>query len=126
MMAQYETQLVYRREDENGDMVLGAYDGGFVSGLEAMRQVLKTRLYAGQGEWWEGDDTAVPWFSEVLGTMLRKNRLSEINMMIVNRIMDTVGVTGVKSISSGIVGREFHFSCTVSTVYGELPMEVNV
>lgn len=124
MNATYETQLLCRAVDENGDMVFGAGDAGFVNGAEAMDQVIKTRLAAGAGEWWEGDDTAIPWFSEVLGSMIRENRVSEIDLLVVNRLLDTVGVTGVDNIQSSITGRQYHFSCTAHTVHGDVEVSI--
>jgi len=125
MNADYTTQLIYRREDENGDYVLGDTGQGFLSGREAMTQVLKTRLRACRDEWWEGDATAVPWFTDVLGRLLSQGKVSEIDLMVVNRIMDTVGVTGVRDIQSRVQNRVYRYSCTASTVYGDVKVEVS-
>lgn len=125
MNATYATQLVYRREDENGDMVFGAGEEGFIEADKAMSQVLKTRLAAGAGEWWEGDDTAIPWFTGVLGSMCREGRKDEIDLLVINRIMDTVNVIGIDDIKSEIVNRQYRFSATVHTVYGDVTAEVN-
>ena len=125
MQAQYETQLLYRRMDEDGDIVFGAPGNGFIDGQNAMLQVLKTRIAACEGEWWEGDDTAIPWFTDVLGSMSIQDVIDEIDLMVVNRIMDTVGVNSVSDINSYVENRVYHFSCKVSTVYGEVDLEVS-
>ena len=67
MLSQYETQLKYRRIDENGDVVFGGGESDFLDGKRAMEQVLKTRLGSAEGEWWEGDETALPWFTDMIG-----------------------------------------------------------
>lgn len=125
MLAQYETQLRYRRFDENGDVVFGEGDTGFLSGKEAMEQVLKTRLGSAEGEWWEGDETALPWFSEMIGTTYTKERVEEFDLLVINRIMDTVGVISVSDIESGVENRRYFFRCKVQTVYGEVKAEVS-
>lgn len=125
MLSTYDTQLIYRAEDENGDMVFGAGDAGFIDGSDAMSQVLKTRLAAGDGEWWEGDSGAIPWFTDILGSMIRDGRKADIDLLVIARITDTVNVTGVADIKSEIVNRQYRFRCTVHTVYGDVTAEVS-
>lgn len=125
MQATYETELRCRRLDENGDVMFGAGDAGFVYGLEAMVQVLKTRIASIAGEWWEGDDeSTIPWMTEIVGEMLPAGRDEEISLMIVDRITDTVGVLDVEDVECEVVDRHLRFSCTANTVYGEVPVEV--
>ena len=128
MLAQYETQLKYRRMDENGDMVFGETgDAGFLQQKDAMAQVIKTRLAACEGEWWEDDPGALPWYTEILGSMVTQGRVEEIDLMVIERIMDTVGVISVSDIESSVERqrRHYHFTCTAHTVYGDVPVEVN-
>lgn len=125
MNAQYETQLKYRQLDENGDMTFGAGEANVLDGLDAMRQALKTRLGAVRGEWWEGDDGALPYFTEILGKRTTAANRQIIDLLIVERIMDTRGVVSVQNVESGFDGRRYHFRCTVNTVYGQLNQEVN-
>lgn len=125
MLAQYETKLKYRKQDENGDMTFGGSDADFVETAAAMKQVLVTRLGACEDEWWEGDDAAIPWFSDVLGQMVAQGKVEEIDLLVIERIMDTVGVNSVSNITSGVTNRKYHFSCTVNTVYGSIPVEVS-
>lgn len=125
MIADYLNQLKCRRVDSDGDMIFGA-DNSLVEGQEAMLQVLKTRLAAAEGEWWEGDDTAVPWYTEIVGFMAPEGRREEIDMMVIDRITDTVGVISVDDIQSSIENRRYTLECTVQTVYGEIPIEVSV
>ena len=113
MKAQYETALGYRRLDENGDMVFGQSNTGILQDRAAMAQVLKTRLAAVEGEWWEGDDGALPYFSEILGARG------------VERIMDTIGVLSVENVESTFEHREYRFKCDVNTVYGSIQVEVS-
>ena len=125
MNSQYLTQLTYRKLDADGDMIFGATSGGWLSELEAMRQVILTRLRAIRDEWWEGDRTALPWFTEILGGRGTEERRQAFDLMAIDRIMDTVGVISVSDVQSGISNRRYHFSCKVQTVYGMTTAEVN-
>lgn len=125
MIAQYETKLKYRKTDENGDMVFGGGDSDFLDGAAAMEQVLKTRLAVIDGEWWEGDEGAMPWTSEVLGQMVTQNRINEIDLMVIDRIMDTIGVISVSNIESGVTNRQYYFRCMVQTIYGSVQAEAS-
>lgn len=124
MLAQYETNLMYRRTDENGDMLLGLSPGvAFSSHLEAMGQVLKTRLAAVEGEWWEGDYGALPYMTDILPAYATDENREIIDLMVIERIMDTVGVISVSDVVSSIENRRYTFHCNVQTVYGETTAE---
>lgn len=126
MQQQYATKLRYRRLDENGDMLLGVGEAGWLSGLDAMRQLISTRLRSIEGEWWEGDPTAIPYLTEVIGAPATERNRQIIDLMVIGRIMDTVGVDSISDITSTFSGRSYSFSCTVHTIYGDTTAEVNV
>lgn len=127
MLAQYNTQIKVRRMDENGDMIFGSTaPDAFLEGTEALAQVLSTRLKAIQGEWWEGDEGALPWMTDILGSMVSRGHRDEIDLMVIDRIMDTVCVNSVDNISSEITNRHYKFSCTAHTVHGDVPVEVTL
>lgn len=126
MIAQYTTNLKYRRLDENDDMMFGHGDGDFLYGLEAMRQVIQTRLKAIRNEWWEGDPTAIPWTTDVIGARVSQFSKEKIDLMIIERLMDTVGVNSVSDIESSFINRRYSFQCNVQTVYGETTGQVNI
>lgn len=127
MKAQYETNLVCRAMDEDGDMRFGEGQNGQLHTLDAMKQVLKTRLGAVAGEWWEGDEGAIPYFDgNVLGAIANDKTKDAIDLLVINRIMDTVGVTGVSNVESSIENRRYHFTCSVQTVYGTTTAEVSL
>ena len=125
MQAQYETKLIYRRLDENGDYVWGNSMNDMLSGQDAMRQVIQTRLRAIQGEWWEGDRTALPYFGEMLGAPGSMSQIRRIDLMVIARLMDTIGVLNVTNFQSSYNNRQYQCSCTAHTVYGDVYAEVN-
>ena len=122
--SQYGTQLKYRRLDEDGDMLFGHGEADFRTDIEAMAQVIKTRLSAFEGEWWEGDIGALPYFTEILGMASTEANCAAVDLMIINRIMDTVGVISVSDVESFVENRHYRFNCKVQTVYGETKAEV--
>ena len=126
MIAKYETNLKYRRRDENGDMVWGHGQQDYLSGLDAMAEVIKTRLGAIQGEWWEGDSTALPYYTEILTAYRTDENKSKIDLMIIERLMSTRGVLSVTNISSFYSGRNYTFKANVNTVYGTTRAEVTL
>lgn len=127
MKAQYETNLVCRAMDEDGDMRFGEGQNGQLHTLDAMKQVLKTRLGAVEGEWWEGDEGAIPYFGgSVLGAVVSEKTKDTIDLLVIDRIMNTVGVIGVTNIESTVANRQYHFTCSVQTVYGTTTAEVSL
>ena len=126
MQAQYETKLIYRTLDKNGDYVWGNSMNDMLSGQQAMRQVIQTRLGAIQGEWWEGDRTAIPYYTEVLGAPGGEQRRQAIDLMIISRLMDTVCVLSITDFESSLINRKYQCTCTVHTVYGKVSAEVTI
>ena len=125
MENQYTTNLIYRKLDANGDRIFGHNSDDFLSGKEAMKQVLLTRLKSIQGEWWEGDATAIPYF-DILGAYGTAAAKERFDLLVLDRINDTVGVTGTDGIESDISKGTYSFSCNVHTVYGEVEVEAEI
>ena len=126
MIAQYETNLACRKRDERGDMLFGNSINDYASTLEAMVLVIQSRLRAMKGEWWEGDSTALPYFGEILNAYQTEENKAIIDLMVVERIMDTRCVVSIADVYSRYEGRNYFFQCTVNTLYGTTPMEVTL
>ncbi len=124
MISDYERNLRCRRRDENGDIVWGHGMQDYASGLDAMGEVIRSRLQAVQGEWWEGDATALPYYDEIMTAYQTSQNRAMIDLMVIDRIMDTRGVLSVSDVSSEIKNRQYVFKCKVNTVYGVTPAEV--
>ena len=126
MQAQYETRLIYRGLDDNGDYVWGNSMNDMLSGQNAMRQVIQTRLGAIAEEWWEGDSTALPYFTEILGAPGGVERQRRIDLMVISRLLDTVCVLKVTDFQSSYENRKYQATCNVLTVYGNIAAEVTI
>ena len=124
MISDYERNLRCRKRDENGDIIWGHGSDDYVTGLDAMAEVIRSRLQAVQGEWWEGDVTAIPYYDEIISAYQTKQNQAMIDLMVIDRIMDTRGVLSVSNVFSEIRDRKYTFRCTVNTVYGTTPAEV--
>jgi hypothetical protein len=118
-------EMLYRKLSETGDMALGQGEQGFVSGLAAMEQSIATRLKTFQGEWWEEDPGALPMMTDILGLPQNEKNKAMIDLLIIARITDTVGVVSVHDVKSEYApGRKYIFSCKAKTTYGEAKVEV--
>ena len=120
---EYLTELRYRRLDANGDMILGTVRAPMLDKLDAMVQLIRTRLLQFEEEWWESTD-GLPLFTQILGRPRSEDTRLSAELAIINYISETVGVTAVYNAQSEYVpDRGFHFMCRVKTVYGDV--EVN-
>ncbi len=126
MIPQYETNLIYRKLDENGDSLFGHGAEDFLTGVEAITQAILTRLRAIRAARWEGGPSALPGMTEILGAPATGRDREMIDLMVIDRIMDTVGVLSVRDVASEIRGRAYTFSCVADTVYGSAAIEFTV
>ena len=112
--------LLYRRRTPDGDMTMGEKP---ISNLTAMAEVVKTRVGELMGAWWEdGEDE--PTFMDYLSKPITEDNRFKVELMIIDQIQSTVGVTGVYDVSSTFLkDRSFQYSCRVTTEYGEFNAE---
>jgi hypothetical protein len=118
--------MIYRRLDVNDDYILGSGQQTFVSGADAVRQAIYTRLKLLLEEWWEDNEDGLPLFQSILGA--RVNSQQAIDVIIRNRIQGTADVTDVYDFISSFdtQTRAYRFQCQVDTVYGELTLDQEV
>lgn len=115
--------LLYRRRTEQGDMTMGEEP---LSGLDAMREAIMTRIGELMGAWWEdGEDGGT--IREALSRPVSDENRQQIELMIIDQIQSTVGVTKVYDAESTFLkDRSYKFSCRVETVYGEITAEATL
>jgi hypothetical protein len=118
--------MIYRRLDSNGDYILGSGHQTFVSGVDAVRQAIYTRLKLLLEEWWEDRDDGLPLFQSILGA--RVNSQQAIDTIIRDRIRGTTDVTDVFDFTStfDVQTRTYRFQCQVDTAYGEIAIDEEV
>lgn len=118
--------MIYRREDENGDYMLGTDSGEFLSGSAAVAQAIITSLKLLVGEWWEDVNNGLPLWQSILGQPGSEVNKLSIDNIIRGRILET-NLDGVKLVSSidDYTGnydaslRSYTFEAVVTTIYSE-------
>ena len=114
----------YRALDASGDMVFGRGAAAFLTGAQAVRQALETRLRLFCGEWWESPDEGLPLFQQMLGRPQTQAQKELMDLLVTERIADTRKVTRVYDAQSALDGRTYRFTCNVQTEFGETTVEV--
>lgn len=94
--------------------------GNFISDLDAVAQIIATRLKLFQGEWFLNLSDGLPLFQRILGTSGAERNLQVITNLISQRILQTVFVTAINSITATYVNRKFTFTAQVQTSFGPL------
>lgn len=110
--------MKYRKLDNDGDYVFGHGDNDFLFDVDAVGQLIKTRLKLLLGEWWEDLEDGLPLFESILGLSGTDENTKAVDMLIQNRIMNTDGVTNIKKFSSGINKRVYDMQAVANTIYG--------
>jgi len=111
--------ITYRRLDPNGDPYCGQGQANFVSDIDAVAQIIATRLKLLQGEWWENLNAGTPLFQSILG---RSAPYQAASLILQQRILGTPFVASISNVQTGYDGstRAFTFSCQVLTQFGAL------
>lgn len=111
-------QLLYRRRAKDGDMTLGEPP---LSGIDAMREVIKTRIGELLGAWQaDAGETFMTYLSRPVNDENRR----ALELLVVEKILTTPHVKGVSDVQTTYLkDRSFAFSCRVRTAYGEITAE---
>jgi len=112
--------MLYRRLDGSDDYSLG---NGFLRGVEAVAQAIKTNLRLLKGEWWEDTSKGLPLFESILGRIGSYEDIRAVDLIIKDQILSTKGVVSIKALKSACLNRRYSFSCTINTEFGEVVLE---
>lgn len=110
----------YRMLDVNGDYSFGRGQQDITFGVFGVSQAIKTRLLLLKGEWWENTEEGLPLFKSILGQPGSIDNLILVDNLIKERIINTKGVLTIKEFESNFENRNYSFSCTVETKYGDV------
>lgn len=114
--------MKYRALDANGDYSFGNGNGNFYKDVpEAVRQAVVTRLRLWSGEWFLDTTEGTAWQAGVLG----KTAKATADGVIRERVLNTMGVSGITAFSSSVNAdlRTYTVAVTISTIYG--PAQIN-
>ena len=111
--------MILRPVDENGDILPVLSSADLIRGAPATARLVKDRLELLSGDWWEN----LTWGNGIIN-MLQESRLTEADTQalvsyLTSYIRETTGVLDVRDAVGSVSGKQFSFSCTVDTEYGE-------
>ena len=113
--------IIYRRLDDNWDPQRGQSLDNFLTDIEAVAQVIATRIKLLMGEWWEVLSTGTPLFQNILGVA---NTNQGVALLLRQRILAVPFVTGIKSmqVTYTPAGKQMAFSAAVETQFGTITL----
>lgn len=115
----------------NGDIALDSTGRlAVVTGAEALRQKLETRLRLYRGEWFLDTSSGVPYLQRILGRGSERSP-NDLSSGSLNQIFDAecLKESEVRSIvrSESVFDtakRSFSYTAELDTIYGTVPLEV--
>ena len=111
-------QLQVRALSPTGDPLYGNGLGNFLTGIQAISQLIKQTLLLFTNEWWEAVNAGTPVFTQLLGHPITDQAVA---MILQDRILSlTPWVTGINAIYVTYAAgtRALTFNASVSTIFG--------
>lgn len=110
--------------DANHDPIYGNGPDAFLTDLDAVAQIIQTRLLLFQGEWWANLTDGLPLFQTILGTDNGK-KTTVVSDAIRAVIETTPYVIGVSAIYNNFdsTSRQYTFACQVETTFGSVTVQ---
>lgn len=104
----------------NGDPLNGNGANNFLTDLDAVAQIITTRLKLFEGEWWENLTDGTPFFQSIMAAPASQKNQQVISNLLQQRISGTPFVTGLQSVNISVDPRTraLSFTCTVLTAFG--------
>lgn len=113
-----------RALDSNHDPIYGNGANAFLTDLNAVAQIIQTRLLLFEGEWWADLTDGLPLFQTILGTNNGK-KTTVVSDAIRTVIEGTPYVTEVSAIYTNFNAstRQYTFACQVETSFGTVTVQ---
>ena len=110
-----------RKQDADGDYVLGTSADFYMNVPDGVGQVAATRLELYAKEWFADISDGTPWRTDVLG----KYTQGAYDTVIKQRVLGTPGVRQILDYRSALDGatRRLTVSMTLDTIYGTTTIE---
>ena len=115
--------IIVRALNSSYDPQRGQGLQNFLTDINAVSQILMTRLNFLQGEWFENTLDGTPLFQSLLGHSIT---LPAVGLILRERILGTPYVTGINSFSITNVGRTYTFTASVQTQFSSVPITTTV
>lgn len=120
-------QLLVRGLDANGDVLWGQGRANFLTDVNALGQLLVTRLTLFLGEWYLNLADGLPLWQSILGVPGAANTQA-VSLVIQARILATPFVLGLSSIQCTFnhSTRALSFFAMVVTQFGQVSLAINM
>jgi hypothetical protein len=114
--------ITVRALSATGDPLYGNSQGNFLTDIDAVAQIIGTRLKLLQGEWWENVNAGTPLFQSILGVSGAGGQPDTVALLLKQRILGAPYVLSVSNLTTSYnsTTRAFSFSCQVQTQFGTL------
>lgn len=111
--------ITVRALGPTGDPLEGNGARDFLSDIDAVGQIIMTRIKLFQGEWWENLQAGTPMFQSILGQE-NASQTSVISAILQSRIASAPYVEDILNLVCTYTPATRHlaFSCTVRTQFG--------
>ena len=109
-----------RRLDTNWDPKFGNGQNDYIYDIDAVAQIIETRLRLWMAEWWEDLEEGLPMFQKILGK--RGSSQAVADRLIQKRIVETPYVTEIVAFESSfdVSTRAYICQATVNTEFGTI------
>lgn len=110
-----------RKQDSNGDYVLGTTVDFYQNEPLAVAQAVQTRLLLFTGEWFVDTQDGMPWRTDVLGKYTKQ----AYDTVMKQRVLGTPGVRAILNYTSTFDGatRKLLYNFTLDTIYGQTSVQ---
>lgn len=112
--------ITVRALDANWDPIQGNGQACFLADLDAMVQIVRSRLLLFKGEWFLNLNDGLPMFNGMLGSSGSVRNIQIITNMVVVRIKSTPYVIDVDNVAAAFQARSYYFSARVITQFGSV------
>ena len=103
----------------------GQGQANYLSDLQAVAQIILTRLRLFQGEWWADTSDGLPLWQSILGQSASPRNLQQIELLISQRIQGSpyvIGLSDVRANYNSASRGPYSYSVTVSTQFGQITL----
>jgi hypothetical protein len=114
--------ITVRKLDANGDPLQGNGQASFLSDIDAVAQIIATRLKFLQGEWWEALNDGTPLFQTILGGGGSPKQIDADALILTQRILGSAYVTSIAKVTTRFTAstRSYQFQCEAQTPFGPI------
>lgn len=113
-----------RALDTNHDPIYGNGANAFLTDLDAVAQIIQTRLLLFEGEWWSDLGDGLPLFQTILGSNNGKKTtvVSDAIRTVIEASPYVLNVSAIYTeFNAGT--RQYTFACQVETSFGPLTVQ---